>query len=264
MTGNTIEGSLNCLHMNIFVPHSASSSNRLPVLVYFHGGSLIEGSNRRELFNPRFLLRHDIIFVAMNYRLGVYGFMCLHTKEVPGNQGIKDQVLGLRWVRDNIAAFGGNIDKITIGGESVGSRSVDLHLLSPNEKLFHKALMQSGSIFNANWFPEPDTNAAVKLANVMGNKTNNISQAISFLSTMDPRDVIAGTHAVDSIFRPCVEKEFDNVEIILKDHPLNLDVPKVKNISIVIETSSQGMLVLYVQRPQFFFDSLNLFRNKLR
>lgn len=90
MVEGIIQGSLDCLNMNIFVPHTASHSNRLPVLVYFHGGFLIEGSNRREIFNPRFLLRHDVIFVAINYRLGVYGFMCLHTPEVLGNQGIKD------------------------------------------------------------------------------------------------------------------------------------------------------------------------------
>lgn len=164
-------------------------------------------------------------------------------------------MLGLRWVRDNIGAFGGDVDKITIGGESAGSRSVDMHILSPHEKLFDKAIMQSGSTFNANWFPEPDTNAPVKLANVMGNKTNDVSQAIYFLSTMDPRDVVAGTYAVDSVFKPCIEKQFYNVEIILKDHPLNFGVPKAKDTPILIGTASQEMIPLYVGTKK-----LNIFR----
>lgn len=100
----------------------------------------------------------------LNYRVGIHGFLCLGTEDAPGNAGMKDQVALLRWVKKNIANFGGNPDDVTIGGHSSGSASVDLLMLSKSaEGLFNKVIPESGvstSVFtiqsepleNAKWF----------------------------------------------------------------------------------------------------------------
>ncbi|KAI8440016.1 hypothetical protein MSG28_001450 [Choristoneura fumiferana] len=97
---------IDCLQLSLYVPSRASSKNPLPVLVWIHGGGFAVGSGNQQ--GPSNLLKHGIIIVTVNYRLGPYGFMCLNNTAVPGNQGLKDQYTALRWVRDNIAAFGGN------------------------------------------------------------------------------------------------------------------------------------------------------------
>lgn len=90
---NTIVGSLDCLNLNVFVPNKASSEKKLPVLVWIPGGGFTIGFGNRYLYGPKYLIRHDVVVVSINYRLGPYGFMCLDTPGVPGNQGLKDQVL---------------------------------------------------------------------------------------------------------------------------------------------------------------------------
>lgn len=105
-------------------------------MIHIHGGGFSIGFAGRFAYGPSFLVKHDVILVTLNYRLGPYGFMCLHTPEVPGNQGLKDQLIALRWIRDNIESFGGDANVITVLGGSAGARSIDLHLLSRHEKLF--------------------------------------------------------------------------------------------------------------------------------
>lgn len=122
-----------------------------PVLVFFHGGAFLLGSSAIYLYGPSLLLMEDIVLVTINYRLGVLGYLKLNdtSLDVPGNAGLKDQVLALKWIQKNIEKFGGDPNKVTISGESAGSASVNYHLLSPASKgLFHGAIMQSGSVLN--------------------------------------------------------------------------------------------------------------------
>ncbi|KPI95949.1 Esterase B1 [Papilio xuthus] len=143
--GTPTQGSEDCLYLNVYTPE-ISPSKPLPVMVWIHGGGFIAGSGSDELYGPEFLLRLDVILVTINYRLEVLGFLCLDTAEVPGNAGMKDQVAALRWVRTNIASFGGDPENITIFGESAGGASVSFHLISPMSKgLFKRAISQSGN-----------------------------------------------------------------------------------------------------------------------
>nr|ATJ44551.1 acetate esterase 7 [Helicoverpa assulta] len=133
-----------CLYLNVYTPDVKSKN--LPVMVWIHGGGFIWGSGNDDWYGPEFLIRHGIVLVTFNYRLEALGFLCLDTKEVPGNAGMKDQVAALRWVKNNIASFGGNPDDVTIFGESAGAGSVAYHLISPMSKgLFKRAIIQSGS-----------------------------------------------------------------------------------------------------------------------
>ncbi|KOB58243.1 Carboxyl/choline esterase [Operophtera brumata] len=204
-------GSLDCLRLNVYVPNTANSQNRLPVLVWIYGGGFGIGAGGRYLYGPSYLVRHDIILVTINYRLGPYGFMCLNNPAVPGNQGLKDQRIALKWIKDNIKAFGGDANKITIFGESAGAASEDLHLYYQDQKLFDQVIMQSGNALCPWAVEEPEESSSFSLADHLGFETYDKNEALSFLSTVDTKLVIAASTELNLTFRPCVENDFIGV-----------------------------------------------------
>ena len=138
-----------CLFLNIFTPDTAKEGDKLPVLFYIHGGGFTGGCGHEKHFDGPVWPTKGVIAVTINYRLGPMGFLCLpELKEeagFTGNYGLYDQMTAMKWVRDNIAAFGGDRDNITIMGQSAGAMSVQQHCLSPlTDGLFHKAVMSSG------------------------------------------------------------------------------------------------------------------------
>ena len=138
-----------CLYLNVWAP---TTGTNLPVLVFFHGGALVAGDGSEPRYDGSAFARQNIIVVTVNYRLGVFGFYAHPelTRESPhhasGNYGFLDQNAALEWVHANIAAFGGDPGKVTIGGQSAGSFSVSLHMVSPLSRgLFRGAIAESGS-----------------------------------------------------------------------------------------------------------------------
>jgi para-nitrobenzyl esterase len=138
-----------CLYLNVWTPDKA---RKLPVIVWIHGGGYFGGTAAMPMFDGGTLARRDIVVVTINYRLGIFGFFAHPelTAESPdkasGNQGIQDQIAALRWVKDNIAAFGGDPGRVTIMGESAGGESVALLVATPLAKgLFQRAISQSGN-----------------------------------------------------------------------------------------------------------------------
>ncbi|XP_033219251.1 juvenile hormone esterase-like [Belonocnema kinseyi] len=118
-------------------------------MVWIHGGGFVFGSGNADLYGPDFLVRKEIVLVTINYRIDVLGFLNLGLETAPGNQGLKDQVMALKWVKDNISNFGGDPNNVTIFGESAGSASVHYLTQSALAKgLFHKAIAQSGTALN--------------------------------------------------------------------------------------------------------------------
>ena len=138
-----------CLYLNVWTP--AGDGARRPVMVWIHGGAFVLGSASQKLYSGEQLARRgDVVVVSINYRLGSFGYLNLHDvcgDGVPGgNQGVLDQIAALEWVRDEIAAFGGDPRNVTIFGESAGSISVATLLGVPRARgLFHRAILQSGS-----------------------------------------------------------------------------------------------------------------------
>ncbi|XP_022100335.1 cholinesterase 2-like [Acanthaster planci] len=116
-------------------------------MLYIHGGAFISGSGSMETYNGVALAAyHDVIVVNFNYRLGVFGFLSTGDNELPGNYGMWDQLEALKWVKNHIADFGGDDDKITIFGESAGSASVSLMTLAKQSwGFYNRAIMQSGT-----------------------------------------------------------------------------------------------------------------------
>jgi len=139
-----------CLAVNVWTP--AIDSKRRPVMVFVHGGAFIEGSSRNTGYDGAVLARRgDLVVVTLQYRLGPFGFLELSEIGGPeysgsGNNGIRDQLAALRWVRKNIASFGGDPENVTIFGESVGATSVGILLAIPESRgLFAKAILESNS-----------------------------------------------------------------------------------------------------------------------
>ena len=140
-------GSEDCLFLNVFTP-SSDSGHGLPVMVWIHGGGLQSGSS--DPYDPTRLVKKGIIVVTINYRLGYLGFFAQSAIDVEdhlkGNYGFMDQQFALKWVRRNIASFGGDPSRVTIFGESAGGQSVYAHLASPLAAgLFRGAIAESGA-----------------------------------------------------------------------------------------------------------------------
>lgn len=138
-----------CLHLNVFTA-AKSADEKLPVMVWIHGGGFITGSAIN--CNPRPYVENGIVFASIEYRTGALGFLALPelTKEsgTSGNYGLMDQILALKWIHDNIAAFGGDPNRVTIFGESAGAISVSMLCGAPAAKgLFQQAISQSGGNF---------------------------------------------------------------------------------------------------------------------
>ncbi|HXW03670.1 MAG TPA: carboxylesterase family protein [Vicinamibacterales bacterium] len=144
-----------CLTLNIWTP-ARDAGERLPVMVWIHGGGFQAGAGAEPRHEGEPLARKGVVLVTFNYRLGVFGFMAHpeltreSARNASGNYGMLDQVAALRWVSDNIAAFGGDPGNVTIFGESAGSFAVSALMASPLAAgLFHKAIGESGAFFTA-------------------------------------------------------------------------------------------------------------------
>lgn len=150
-------------------------------MVFIHGGAFVTGSNKTYMYGPEFLLTQDIVLVSINYRLGALGFLSSEdvTLGVPGNAGLKDQTLALKWVRENIKNFNGDPGNVTIFGESAGSCSVHYQMLSPTAKgLFHKAILQSGCTLN-HW--SLGRHVMIELAKELGHDLSSEKEALEVL-----------------------------------------------------------------------------------
>lgn len=184
--GDTRIENEDCLFLNVWTPDPAPTEP-LPVMIWIHGGSNATGSisdfvpfpgfEGQRLFEGHLLSSEgNVVVVTLNYRLNVFGFLGLSELAAEdaghpyaGNQGLLDQRAGMQWVRDNIAAFGGDPDNVTIFGESAGSFDVCAHVLSPmSEGLFHRAISQSGGCTVGVQSTEDASAAADALTEIVG------------------------------------------------------------------------------------------------
>nr|ABB76665.1 acetylcholinesterase 2 [Cydia pomonella] len=157
-----------CLYLNIWVPQHLrvrhhqdkplAERPKVPILVWIYGGGYMSGTATLDLYKADIMASSsDVIVASMQYRVGAFGFLYLNkffspgSEEAPGNMGLWDQQLAIRWIKDNARVFGGDPDLITLFGESAGGGSVSLHMLSPEMKgLFKRGILQSGTL-NAPW-----------------------------------------------------------------------------------------------------------------
>jgi para-nitrobenzyl esterase len=136
-----------CLNLNIWTP--SPTRERLPVLVWFHGGGFQIGAGSDPIYDGAAFARDGVVAVTINYRLGIQGYLYVAGADGAGNYGLLDQICALEWVQENIAAFGGDPDNVTLAGESAGAMSVGALLGAPAAHgLFRRAICQSGAAHN--------------------------------------------------------------------------------------------------------------------
>ena len=155
--GDYVVGQEDCLLLNIYIPEIifkdvkinsfSDVKTKLPVMFWIHGGSYLYGNNNFDQYGPnQFMKDQNVILITINYRLGPIGFFSMGTEMVPGNAGLRDQNLALIWVQNYIEDFGGDSSMVTIFGESAGSFSIAMHLISPLSRgLYRRAILQSGA-----------------------------------------------------------------------------------------------------------------------
>ncbi|CAK1548592.1 unnamed protein product [Leptosia nina] len=223
-----------CLIANVFVPDTDKTD--LPVLVYVHGGGYAIGYGNF-LTYENLVKTKDLVVVTFNYRLGPHGFLCLGTDDIPGNAGMKDQVALLRWVKDNIANFGGNPNDVTIAGYSAGASAVSLLMLSKMARgLFTKVIPESGTDI-ASWSVQVDPIwIAKEYARLLNfSNYNDLESLEEFYKTTSYEILsfeafkIMGRTDTFSL-SPCVERDTEGEEF-LTDSPMNIlksgDYPKL-------------------------------------
>ncbi|XP_017845020.1 esterase B1 [Drosophila busckii] len=174
-----IEGSEDCLYLNVYAK-KIKSEQPLPVMVYIYGGAFTIGGATREAYGPDYFMSKNIVLVTLNYRVDCLGFLSLKdpSLNVPGNAGLKDQVLALKWIKQYISHFNGDANNITVFGESAGGCST--HYMMCTEKtrgLFHKAIPMSGTLHNY-WSNTPPADFAFRLAKHHGYTGENVDSYV--------------------------------------------------------------------------------------
>ncbi|XP_076466623.1 carboxylesterase 1E-like [Babylonia areolata] len=168
-----------CLYLNVWLP--AEATPPLSVMVWIHGGGFVMGNSSSP---PGMALaaEQQVIVVSMNYRLAALGFLSTGDAESPGNYGLWDQHVALRWVKDNIAAFGGDPGSITVFGESAGGKSVSFQVISPHSgHLFQRAIIQSGTALSPTALQWKPLETAVRLARAVHCPTDSHKDLVQCL-----------------------------------------------------------------------------------
>nr|QOL02377.1 venom carboxylesterase-6-like protein [Glyphodes pyloalis] len=236
-----MSGQEDCLVANILVPEIASEDNLLPVVVYIHSGAFAGGSST--MGNLNFLARHDVIAISINYRVGAIGFACLHTEEIPGNAALKDQLAALKWINKNIKKFGGDPNKVTLAGYSVGAAMAEMQAISKHtDGLIDKLILESGSALAPFAINRHPVTTARNIAISIGFKdTGNIDDLNEFyLNAAEKYKELAAASLNFFLtnstfgFAPCIESTENNPEPFLTESPIDVLKSKdIKKISIL-------------------------------
>ncbi|KAM9375748.1 carboxylesterase 3 isoform 2-T2 [Pholidichthys leucotaenia] len=155
-----------CLYLNVYTPAEARTGDKLPVMVWIHGGGLAIGS-ASQYDGATLAAYENIVMVIIQYRLGILGFLSTGDEHAQGNWGFLDQLAALRWVQENIEAFGGDPQAVTVAGESAGGISASILTLSPRAKgLFQRVIFQSG-VATLGMYTTRDPSAQTKIVAIL-------------------------------------------------------------------------------------------------
>ncbi|XP_018591713.1 cholinesterase-like [Scleropages formosus] len=244
-----------CLYLNVWVPQPRP--HLAPVMVWIYGGGFTTGTTSLSMYDGRFLSHTEgVVVVSMNYRLGPLGFLVLQgSADVRGNMGLFDQRLALQWVAENIEAFGGDPQSVTLFGESAGAGAIGFHLLSQgSHNLFTRAILQSGSV-NAPWAivpPQEAWNRSLELARLLGCPLD--ARIETCLRNVPPNDLVNRQFEVVKIrplisiaFPPTIDSDF------LSDLPeALLQVGRLKKADLLLGlTRDEGTFFLVYGAPGF-------------
>lgn len=251
--GEVYTYSEDCLFLNIWTPEGADRDSKLPVIFYIHGGGFTGGCGHEKHFDGPVWPTKGVVAVTCNYRLGPMGFLCLpELKEEAGhtgNYGLYDQVAALQWVQDNIAAFGGDPENVTLMGQSAGAMSVQQLCCSPlTDGLFAKAVMNSGGgvgkIFDSKATSEDNYPFWQDVMSRCGCK--NIEE----LRAVEPERLFEGWQEAKAAQKkqglsaaPCIDG------VLLTDSPLTVaQEGKQKNIPYIMGSTSHDIVPPFIHK----------------
>ncbi|KAL0274234.1 UNVERIFIED_CONTAM: hypothetical protein PYX00_006708 [Menopon gallinae] len=246
-----------CLYLNVYTPRPSDSGTALPVMVFIHGGAFVGGSSSTKMYAPDFVVDTGVILVTLNYRLGALGFLSMQTPEVPGNAGLKDQALALKWVKENIRCFGGDPMRVTVFGESAGAASIHYHMLSKRSKgLFDRAILESGTA-NCPWAFLPGSEAkkkAVSLARKLSCWTLTDAMTLDCLMKKSAKEITEKQAKAVSLgdllsmrpfaFVPTQEPVFDDA--LISEDPDTLIAKEPANpVPAILGSNSREALIVW-------------------
>ncbi|XP_075256184.1 acetylcholinesterase-like isoform X2 [Convolutriloba macropyga] len=263
-----------CLTLNIWAPYNPNKRDtKYPVMLWIYGGGFFSGTSHLDVYNGyRLTALENVVVVTFNYRLGLFGFLYLNSYESPGNMGLYDQLVALSWVKENIAAFGGDMERITLFGESAGSASVGFHMLSPlSNHLFTNGIMQSGSptapwaLMSRDEMLDRSLGVAKRLSCYNGGTDR--SRVAACLRRLSLKDILTATASLYSDFAGKNKNRWldfpvapivDN-KLIPMDPLTLLRTGNFKKVPLMIgSTSNEGSFWLLYYRPYFNVRSSNL------
>ena len=279
----SVHGSEDCLYLNIFAPKEIATNEKLPVMFWIHGGSNTIGTS--SLYDPSVLASSQrVIVVSINYRLGMFGWflhpsmitMSVTPEDKSGNYGTLDQIAALKWVKKNIAEFGGDNNNITIFGESAGGHNVYALMFSPlADGLFHKAISQSGSTKTSNlnetinYFDDPiapgNKNSSKEVVNqllIADEKVLNRKDAVMMQNKMSDANVY--DYLKNQTKEQIIQTYYDNLDdkdymhhvisdgYVLPGNGMDFaNTEKLKDIPIIMGTNRDEMKLFLAFDPEF-------------
>ncbi|CAH2071222.1 unnamed protein product, partial [Iphiclides podalirius] len=260
---NKIMGSEDCLYIEVCTP-KISPEELLPVMFWIGNIGFI--INMDTILDPKLIVDRGVVFVRCGFRVGPFGFLSINEFLAPGNNGLKDIVMALQWVQRNIKAFGGDPNNVTLFGISSGGSIVHYMMLSPMATgLFHKGIIQSASAIN-NWSLEKNPiQPVMKLATELGIRKTDIVEIVKELKSVPYMDIMRASlklieklqnlsagKAFDSVFKPCIEREFEGVPVFLSKSPsIILKSGIVNKVPIMIGANNTEAMVLEYLEDNF-------------
>ncbi|CAN8006438.1 unnamed protein product [Ixodes hexagonus] len=233
------EMSEDCLTLNVYVPE-VKDAERLPVIVWLPGEGFDYAMSRH--FDGSYLaLQGTVIVVTVNYRVAAFGFLSALNADAPGNVGLLDQRMALKWVKKNAAHFGGSPDKVTLMGRFTGAMSASIHLASPiKERLFEKVVLQSGIAVGDYVFDSAPLNATSKLAHAVGCHRDSAAEMVSCLQQVPAAELLNNSLRGGLSFRPI----FDG-ELVVEEPMTAVKKGRHQAVDVIIGTNQhEGSLCL--------------------
>ncbi|XP_071771136.1 fatty acyl-CoA hydrolase precursor, medium chain-like [Centroberyx gerrardi] len=204
----SVEVSEDCLYLNVYRPTGTPSGDKLPVMVWIHGGGLAAGGTFQYDGSP-LAAYQNVVVVVIQYRLSILGFLSTGDEHAPGNWGFLDQIASLQWVHDNIEAFNGDPNSVTIFGQSAGGISVSMLVMSPlADGLFHKAIAMSGvAPLEAHY-----TNNPLAMAKMIANLTecddSNNEKLVQCIKGKSEEDMLSAIKQMKAFLGPAIDGVF--------------------------------------------------------
>lgn len=256
------EISEDCLVLNVYVPKDVKQKETLSVMVWVHGGGFSMG-HAHQYDGSRIAMEGNVIVVTINYRLGIFGFLAVDHPASRGNYGLWDQKLAIQWVHDNIAAFGGNPDSVTIFGESAGGYSASFQSLIPSNKgLFQRVIAQSGVITRHGFQKRSSIPRFVKdISEKSSCPMDNMYTFVDCLRGKTIDELLKATDPFSAMPKDKFPFEFSGIPVLdgdlFKDHPIGRLEDEQSDVSQFFRsldfmtgtTSSEGSLIYMMLMP---------------